>query len=162
MAHIASIFPGNLVTLLCHPITLFVLNTPDLYMIYWLAKTPHLLRLYSNIIEEQKRKEFTERIDDNKKSPSVHYIPHHTVRKESSTTPIRIIYNCSCKQSPSSPVWMTALTQVLSSSMIFVQFHYIRFCFLSGHRKSIFTCIPRWSWQRFYMLPVAIKPNWSY
>ena len=71
-------------------------------MIYRLAKTPHLLRLYSNIIEEQERKGFVERVDDSTKS-SVHYIPHHPVRKESSTTPIRIVYDCSCKQSPSSP-----------------------------------------------------------
>ena len=72
-------------------------------MIYQLAKTPHLLRVYSNIIEEQERKGFIERIDDNARSPSVHYIPHYPVKKESSTTPIRIVYDCSCKQSPSSP-----------------------------------------------------------
>ena len=33
----------------------------------------------------------------------VHYIPHHPVRKESPTTPIRIVHDCSCKQSPNSP-----------------------------------------------------------
>ena len=72
-------------------------------MIYRLAKTPHLLRIYSNIIEEQEKKGFVERIDTSNTSHSVRYIPHHPVRKESSTTPIRIVYNCSCKQSPSSP-----------------------------------------------------------
>ena len=34
---------------------------------------------------------------------SVHYIPHHPVRKESSTTPIRIVYDCSCRQSQGQP-----------------------------------------------------------
>jgi len=29
-----------------------------------------------------------------------HYIPHHPVYKNSSTTPICIVYNCSCRQSP--------------------------------------------------------------
>ena len=29
----------------------------------------------------------------------VHYIPHHPVQKNSPTTPIRIVYNCSCRQS---------------------------------------------------------------
>ena len=72
-------------------------------MIYRLAKTPNLLRIYNSIIDEQERKGFIERIDDNIKSLSVHYIPHHPVKKESSTTPIQIVYNCSCKQSPSSP-----------------------------------------------------------
>ena len=71
-------------------------------MIYRLAKTPYLLRIYSNIIEEQEKKGFIERIDTSNTSQSVHYISHHPVRKESSTTPIRIVYDCSCKQSPSS------------------------------------------------------------
>lgn len=29
----------------------------------------------------------------------VQYIPHHPVRKNSPTTPVRIVYNCSCRQS---------------------------------------------------------------
>ena len=32
-----------------------------------------------------------------------HYIPHHPVRKESSTTPIRIVYDCSCRMSEKHP-----------------------------------------------------------
>ena len=66
-------------------------------MIYRLAKTPHFLRIYSNIIEEQEKKGFIERIDTSNTSQSVHYIPHHPVRKESSTTLICIVYDCSCK-----------------------------------------------------------------
>ena len=31
-----------------------------------------------------------------------HYIPHHPVRNDSSTTPIRIVYDCSCLQSQNS------------------------------------------------------------
>ena len=33
--------------------------------------------------------------DDNSRG---HYIPHHAVHKDSPTTPIRIVYDCSCKQ----------------------------------------------------------------
>ncbi|VDI65146.1 Hypothetical predicted protein [Mytilus galloprovincialis] len=33
----------------------------------------------------------------------VHYIPHHPVAKESSTTPIRIVYDCSCKDGRDDP-----------------------------------------------------------
>jgi len=72
-------------------------------MVNRLAKTPQLLHLYSHIIEEQEKKGFIEKIEDDTKSRSVHYIPHHPVKKESATTPIRIVYDCSCKLSPSSP-----------------------------------------------------------
>ena len=33
----------------------------------------------------------------------MHYIPHHGVRKDSSTTPIRIVYDCSCIESHDKP-----------------------------------------------------------
>ena len=33
----------------------------------------------------------------------VHYIPHHGVKKDSVTTPIRIVYDCSCRQSADKP-----------------------------------------------------------
>ena len=72
-------------------------------MAYRLAKTPKLLQVYGAIIDEQERRGFIERVDCSKQHGSVHYIPHHPVRKESSTTPIRIVYDCSCKQSPNSP-----------------------------------------------------------
>lgn len=69
-----------------------------------LAKTPHLLKLYDSIIEEQESRPFIERVMiTSNTSTSVHYVPHHPVRKESLTTPIHIIYDCSCKQAPDSP-----------------------------------------------------------
>jgi hypothetical protein len=33
----------------------------------------------------------------------VHYIPHHPVKKDSITTPVQIVYDCSCRQDSSSP-----------------------------------------------------------
>lgn len=68
-----------------------------------LSKTPHLLQLYNTIITDQETRGFIERVNHHCKQGSVHYIPHHPVRKESSTTPIRIVYDCSCKQSSDSP-----------------------------------------------------------
>ena len=32
-----------------------------------------------------------------------HFIPHHAVKKQSATTPVRIVYDCSCRQSPRHP-----------------------------------------------------------
>ena len=63
-----------------------------------------MLQKYSDIITEQEERGFIERIDESAPSSSiVHYIPHHPIMKESSTTPIRIVYDCSCKQSPDQP-----------------------------------------------------------
>ena len=68
-----------------------------------LAKTPELMKHYGKIIDEQERRGFIEKVDDHDHKKNVHYIPHHPVKKESSTTPIRIVYDCSCKQTTSSP-----------------------------------------------------------
>ena len=68
-----------------------------------LARTPDILRTYSEIISEQESRGFIEQVQTTSSMTSVHYIPHHLVRKESSTTPIRIVYDCSCRQSQDQP-----------------------------------------------------------
>ncbi|XP_063436158.1 uncharacterized protein LOC134717595 [Mytilus trossulus] len=66
-----------------------------------LSREPHLLRKYSEIIEDQMKRGFIEKVnDENDDGKSTHYIPHHAVKKDSTTTPIRIVYDCSCKKSP--------------------------------------------------------------
>ncbi|VDI08515.1 calcium-dependent secretion activator [Mytilus galloprovincialis] len=66
-----------------------------------LSREPHLLRKYSEIIEDQMKRGFIEKVnDENNNGKSTHYIPHHAVKKDSTTTPIRIVYDCSCKKSP--------------------------------------------------------------
>ena len=69
---------------------------------YRLAQTPDLLQTYNNIAD-QERRGFIERVASPQPSDSCHYIPHHTVRKDSPTTPIRIVYDCSCHHSKESP-----------------------------------------------------------
>jgi len=66
-----------------------------------LAHQPDLLQLYGNIIAEQEQRDFIEHAQIPQNSPltGVHYIPHHPVYKNSSTTPVWIVYNCSCRQS---------------------------------------------------------------
>ncbi|XP_045171011.2 uncharacterized protein LOC123533438 [Mercenaria mercenaria] len=69
-----------------------------------LQRDPYLLQKYDDIITEQERRGFIEKvITDTPPTGQVHYIPHHPVKKESSTTPIRIVYDCSCRQSPYLP-----------------------------------------------------------
>lgn len=68
-------------------------------MIRRLSKEPGMLKKYNEIILEQEQSAFIEKVDmSSADTERVHYIPHHPVRKDSSTTPIRIVYDCSCKQ----------------------------------------------------------------
>ncbi|XP_065896035.1 uncharacterized protein [Dysidea avara] len=60
-----------------------------------LRKSPELLQLYDGIIMEQEQRGFIKRVNDDT-ADDVHYLPHHPVKKESATTPIRIVYDCSC------------------------------------------------------------------
>jgi len=63
-----------------------------------------MLQQYSEIIAEQKRIGFIEKVDMfQPKTATVHYIPHNPVRKDFCTTPIRIVYDCSCKHTPDPP-----------------------------------------------------------
>jgi len=65
-----------------------------------LRKDEKLLHIYNDLIKEQLKSDFIEKIPDNcEVSPSskVHYIPHHPVHKDSVTTPVRIVYDCSAK-----------------------------------------------------------------
>lgn len=54
--------------------------------------------------EEQERKGFIEKVSTNPGILSkVHYLPHHLVYKNSTTTLTRTIYDYSCRQSAQSP-----------------------------------------------------------
>ena len=72
-------------------------------MLQRLAKTPNLLQIYGKIINEQTARGFIERVKPSDKPPNVHYIPHHSAEKYSPTTPIRIVFDCSCRQSSGYP-----------------------------------------------------------
>ena len=68
-----------------------------------LAQTPDLLKLYDGIITDQHCRGFIERVNTSMTVGNVHYIPHHCVKKNSATTPIRVVYDCSCRQSDCYP-----------------------------------------------------------
>lgn len=61
------------------------------------------LQKYGSIISEQEKRGFIERVTDNNTDNRIHYIPHHGVKKDSATTPVRIVYDCSCHQNKTSP-----------------------------------------------------------
>ncbi|XP_065911108.1 uncharacterized protein [Dysidea avara] len=62
-----------------------------------LKQTPDLLNIYDNIIKDQEKRGFIERVNDNDTTENTHYLPHRAVKKDSATTPIRIVYDCSCR-----------------------------------------------------------------
>ena len=69
-----------------------------------LFKTPNLLKTYHQILSEQETTGFIERVDDQPTIHSgIHYIPHQAVEKDSATRPIRIVFDCSCRQSSNHP-----------------------------------------------------------
>ena len=63
------------------------------------------MKTYNQIIQEQERRGFVEKVSSTLQlgNGQAHYIPHHHVRKESSTTPIRVVYDCSCQMSNNHP-----------------------------------------------------------
>ncbi|XP_071149289.1 uncharacterized protein [Mytilus edulis] len=69
-----------------------------------LRKDPNMLTKYGEIIAKQQRRGFIEKVDDKiPQDRKVHYIPHHPVKKDSATTLIRIVYDCSCRETPDIP-----------------------------------------------------------
>ena len=68
-----------------------------------LALTPTLLNKYTAILADQEHRGFIERVEHKTNPTSCHYIPHHPVRKESSTTSICIVFDCSCHYGQDQP-----------------------------------------------------------
>ena len=56
-----------------------------------------ILNIYDGVISDQLSRNFIEPFLMDDKTCG-HYIPHHSVHKDSSTTPIGVVYDCSCKQ----------------------------------------------------------------
>ncbi|XP_064090813.1 uncharacterized protein LOC135204594 [Macrobrachium nipponense] len=53
---------------------------------------------YQKILQEQEDRGFIEKVIYNKSDVDCHYLAHHGVLKDSATTPIRIVFDCSSKQ----------------------------------------------------------------
>lgn len=56
------------------------------------------LDTYDDLIKSQLQADFIELVPNTKPTEGeTHYLPHHAVKKESLTTPLRIVLNCSVK-----------------------------------------------------------------
>lgn len=63
-----------------------------------MREDPKLLQNYDEVMKDQLQRGFIEKVSVAERSVSLcHYIPHHAVKKESPTTPIRIVFDCSSK-----------------------------------------------------------------
>ena len=88
---------------------------------------PNLLKLYKNIIKEQERRGFIQKVDDTPTTSDVHYLSHHAVKKDSQTTPIRVVYDCMIVivvRVLIPPLLITACQWDHPLSMIYVPFFY--------------------------------------
>ena len=73
-------------------------------MVPHLARDPQKVKMCSDIIIEQEKRVFMERVTHPETTVGTcHYLPHHAVFKESATTPIRVVCKCSCRQSQEHP-----------------------------------------------------------
>ena len=107
-----------------------------------LSREPELLKTYSSIIAEQEMRGFIEKVkDSHQESDRVHYIPHHPVKKDSLATPIRIVYDCSCRQSADSPCLNDCLEstppEVTDISDILIRFRNGRYAVSSDIEKAL-------------------------
>ena len=59
---------------------------------------PMYLQHYDKVIQDQLQSKFIELVPNNGKPKHLcHYLPHHAVEKDSQTTPLRVVFNCSAK-----------------------------------------------------------------
>ena len=64
-----------------------------------LRKKESMLLKYDQIIKSQLENKFIEKVEEPVNHNIGHYLPHHAVKKDSVTTPIRVVFNCSSKAS---------------------------------------------------------------
>lgn len=72
-------------------------------MVCRLAQTPNLLGSYDALITKYGRRGFIEKVEHISIQDKAYYLPHHAVKKDSATTPIRVVFDCSCRSLANSP-----------------------------------------------------------
>ena len=80
---------------------------------------------------------FIEKVTSTDPPAKVHYLPHHPVKKDSATTPKRIIYDCSSRQSKEhaslGPPFLNNLCSII------LRFRLHKFAFATNLEKAFYT-----------------------
>ena len=61
-----------------------------------------LVSVYNSYMQEQVKRDFIEPVPDDDPETG-HYLPHRSIKRDSETTPIRVVYDCSCRSGKTSP-----------------------------------------------------------
>ena len=106
-----------------------------------LHEKPENLLLYDSLIKEQLKLGFIEPVpkeDLFTKSP-VHYLPHHSVLKDSVSTPLRIVYDCSSKsrgQPSLNDCLLTGPSMINELTSVIMRFRLGQFACISDIQKA--------------------------
>ena len=78
------------------PSNFSVCESRTCHLVSRLKESPTLFNLYDYIILDQEKRGFIEKLSPDHQLKQAHYLPHHPVKKDSTTTPIRIVFDGSC------------------------------------------------------------------
>ena len=110
----------------------------------YLLKDPIKLSRYDDVIREQLELGYIETVPgDRPVSERVHYLLHHCVHKDSKTTPLRIVFDCSAKQDKSkrslNECLLTGPPLINDLISVLLKFRLRQFVCSADIEKSIFT-----------------------
>ena len=132
-----------------------------------LNNTTGMLKVYHSIIEEQLRRGFIEQVPISELAKPCHYIPHHGVHKDSATTPLRIVYDCSSREAKHLASLNDCLEtgppflQELPAILIRFRCHKFGIALTLKRHSYMFSCTPRtvttlvFSGPAVLMIPIA-------
>nr|XP_045611584.1 uncharacterized protein LOC123766475 [Procambarus clarkii] len=105
-----------------------------------LNKQPDKLKLYYKLIQQQQLDNKFIEIVKNDNPKEGNYLPHHTILKDSVTTPIRIVFNCSAKAKVNDTLLNDCLQTDLSLTQrlfnVLLRFHIETYAYTSDIRKA--------------------------
>ena len=105
-----------------------------------LRKTPDSLEEYNRLVSDQLKHGFIEKIDPQEALPEgakIHYLAHFGVRRESDTTPLRIVYDCSAGRTSLNDCLITGPSLMEDMGQILLRFRFGKFA-CSGDIEKAF------------------------